>query len=87
MGVEPGEAGYDKVGRTLTAVGIRLFGFQLGRLYTGIYSLGVAPGPGGVLLPRATVDPTGKQCLTSRTKRAVFSLEKTPKATLDEDMR
>lgn len=39
MGLEP------LVGRTLTAGGIRLFGFQLGMLYLGIYSVSLsAPG-------------------------------------------
>jgi len=65
MGLEPGGgSGYGKARKTLTAAGIRLFGFQLGRLYLGIYSVGLAPSPGGpigfptgVLLPSARIDP------------------------------
>jgi len=57
MGLKPGQAEYGKVGRALTSAGIRLFGFQLGRLYVGTYGLSFAPSPSGVLLPRATIDP------------------------------
>jgi hypothetical protein len=57
MGPALGEASYGRVGKTLVAAGIRLFGFQLGRVYAGIYSMGVTPSPGGGVLPRATVDP------------------------------
>jgi hypothetical protein len=57
MGLAPGDAGYGRAGKVLTAAGVRLFGFQLGRLYAGIYSTGVTSGAGGMLLPTATIDP------------------------------
>jgi hypothetical protein len=56
MGLEPGaQTGYGRVSKRLTASGIRLFGFQLGMLYVGIYSL--APSPGGGPFPMARIDP------------------------------
>ncbi|MGC1903403.1 MAG: hypothetical protein WA715_06245 [Candidatus Acidiferrum sp.] len=55
MGLKPDEPKYGSAGKKLTSAGIRLFGFQLGTWYTGIYSIGVAPGVG--MRPAARVDP------------------------------
>jgi hypothetical protein len=58
MGPEPGEPGYGRVANVLTAAGIRLFGFQLGKIYLGIYTLGMAPiSTFAGVIPRATIEP------------------------------
>lgn len=58
MGLDAlGETEYGRVGKTLSAAGIRLFGFQLGRLYLGIYTLGIAPTSSGGVMPAARIDP------------------------------
>jgi hypothetical protein len=58
MGPKPGEPGYGRVANVLTAAGIRLFGFQLGRVYLGVYTLGIAPiSTFSGVLPRATIEP------------------------------
>jgi hypothetical protein len=55
----------------LTAAGIRLFGFQLGRLYMGIYSVS----PGCILLLRATIDPNRETMLDLADETGGFFLE------------
>ena len=50
----------------------------------GIYSVSIAPSPGGILLPRATIDPNRETTLDLADERVVFFLKKTPKATLNE---
>lgn len=76
MGLAPaGGVGYGKVRRALTAGGIRLFGFQLGRLYAGIYSVGIVPGPAGGVLPRATIDPNRETVFDLGEETGGFFLE------------
>jgi hypothetical protein len=59
MGLKPDDAGYGRVGKSLAATGVRLFGLQLGTFYAGIYSTGVgfASSPGGMMIPTATIEP------------------------------
>jgi|SRR5579862_234224 len=57
MGLAPGDTGYGRADKMLTAAGVRLFGFQLGTLYAGIYRTGYISGPRGMLKPTPTIDP------------------------------
>jgi hypothetical protein len=83
MGLGPlGESGYGRVANTLNASGIRLFGFQLGTFYAGIYSVGLAPSPGGpngfppgVLLPSARIDPNRETIFGLADEAGGFFLE------------
>jgi hypothetical protein len=63
-----------RVGKTLTAAGIRLFGFQLGRLYLGNYSVGIAPNVHGGVVPTASIVPNAETMFTLADKTGGFFL-------------
>ena len=56
MGLKPDEPKYGLAGNKLASAGIRLFGFQLGTWYTGVYSSEIAPTVGGFRIT-PTLDP------------------------------
>jgi hypothetical protein len=60
LGIEhfQSKAAFSKVRDSLTANGVRLFGFQFGEIVAGTYGVGVAPLPGGPgFIPSAYVTP------------------------------
>jgi hypothetical protein len=77
MGLAPsgGEPEFGRVGKALNAAGIRLFGYQLGRPYLGIYTVGIAHSTGGSVLPTATVDPNRETIFELADKTGGFFLE------------
>lgn len=85
MGLAPsgGDPEYGKVGKKLSAGGIRLFGFQLGTPYSGIYTVGIVPGPfGGVL---ATIDPNRQTVFELADKTGGFFLEENTEGEPDRE--
>ncbi len=76
MGIKPEEPNYGRVAKILTTAGIRLFAFQFGRFYEGIYRTGVAPAPapGGMLLPTASMDPNSETVFNLAVETGGFSL-------------
>lgn len=83
MGLAPsgGDPEYGKVGKKLSTAGIRLFGFQLGRLYPGIYTVGIAPGPFGGLLR----DPNRQTIFELADKTGGFFLEENTEGEPDRE--
>ncbi len=53
----PSRTSYSKVRDALTTASIRLFGFQLGKVLAGYYSVGIAPTGRGGVIPTASISP------------------------------